>query len=143
MQMNRSGESHNRNSANLTDDSSAISLSDRLQWFATFVAIFRRKTLDEIAMDGERFGTHKLIPLKTRFQGREAAGHQDLVRRRVVENINGNEVRSERFVNNFINFRVENFKVREEGSLVDIINHEEQSFDIQRTPNADDLFDLG
>ena len=43
----------------------------------------------------------KLIPLKTRFQGREAAGHQDLVRRRVVENINGNEVRSERFVNNF------------------------------------------
>ncbi len=143
MQMNRSGESHNRNSANLTDDSSAISLSDRLQWFATFVAIFRRKTLDEIAMDGERFGTHKLIPLKTRFQGREAAGHQDLVRRRIVENINGNEVRSERFVNNFINFRVENFKVREEGSLVDIINHEEQSFDIQRTPNADDLFDLG
>ena len=143
MQMNRSGESHNRNSANLTDDSSAISLSDRLQWFATFVAIFRRKTLDEIAMDGERFGTHKLIPLKTRFQGREAAGHQDLIRRRVVENINGNEVRSERFVNNFINFRVENFKVREEGSLVDIINHEEQSFDIQRTPNADDLFDLG
>ena len=107
------------------------------------MAIFRRKTLDEIAMDGERFGTHKLIPLKTRFQGREAAGHQDLVRRRVVENINGNEVRSERFVNNFINFRVENFKVREEGSLVDIINHEEQSFDIQRTPNADDLFDLG
>ena len=104
MQMNRSGESFNRNSSSLVDDSSAISLSDRLQWFATFVAIFRRKTTDEIALDGDRFGTHKLIPLKTRFQGRDAAGHQDLIRRRVVESVNGRESDSERLVNNFINF---------------------------------------
>jgi len=131
MQMNRSGESFNRNSGTLVDDSSAISLSDRLQWFATFVAIFRRKTLDEIAMDGERFGTHKLIPLKTRFQGRDAAGHQDLLRRRTSETVNGRTVQSEKFVNNFLNFRVENFQVKEEGSLQDIITFEEQSFDIQ------------
>ena len=131
MQMNRSGESFNRNSGTLVDDSSAISLSDRLQWFATFVAIFRRKTLDEIAMDGVRFGTHKLIPLKTRFQGRDAAGHQDLLRRRTSETVNGRTVQSEKYVNNFLNFRVENFQVKEEGSLQDIITFEEQSFDIQ------------
>ena len=141
MQMNRSGEMHNRNSSSQVDDSSAISLSDRLQWFATFVAIFRRKTLDEIALDGERFGTHKLIPLKTRFQGRDAAGHQDLMRRTVRETINGREVTSEKFINNFLNFRVENFKVSEEGSLGDIIRHEEQSFDIQDN-NIDDDFSL-
>ena len=141
MQMNRSGEMHNRNSSSLVDDSSAISLSDRLQWLATFVAIFRRKTLDEIALDGERFGTHKLIPLKTRFQGRDAAGHQDLMRRTVRETINGREVTSEKFINNFLNFRVENFKVSEEGSLGDIIRHEEQSFDIQDN-NIDDDFSL-
>ena len=139
MQMNRSGETHNRNSGSLVDDSSAISLSDRLQWFATFVAIFRRKTLDEIALDGERFGTHKLIPLKTRFQGRDAAGHQDLMRRTVRETINGREITSEKFINNFINFRVENFKINEEGSLADIIRHEEQSFDIQGGENDDDF----
>lgn len=139
MQMNRSGETHNRNSGSLVDDSSAISLSDRLQWFATFVAIFRRKTLDEIALDGERFGTHKLIPLKTRFQGRDAAGHQDLMRRTVRETINGREITSEKFINNFINFRVENFKINEEGSLADIIQHEEQSFDIQGGENDDDF----
>lgn len=138
--MNRSGESFNRSSSNLVDDSSAISLSDRLQWFASFVAIFRRKTTDEIALDGERFGTHKLIPLKTRFQGRDAAGHQDLFRRRVVETVNGNQTESERFVNNFLNFRVENFKVNEEGSLQDIINHEEQSFDIQAGNDPQDSF---
>jgi len=129
MQMNRSGESFNRNSSNLVDDSSAISLSDRLQWFATFVAIFRRKTLDEIALDGNRFGTHKLIPLKTRFQGQDAAGHQDLLRRVTIDPVNGQQ--SERFVNNFLNFRVENFNVKEEGSLQDIIRYEQQSFNIQ------------
>ena len=129
MQMNRSGESFNRNSSNLVDDSSAISLSDRLQWFATFVAIFRRKTLDEIALDGNRFGSHKLIPLKTRFQGQDAAGHQDLLRRVTIDPANGQQ--SERFVNNFLNFRVENFNVKEEGSLQDIIRYEQQSFDIQ------------
>ena len=139
MQMNRSGESFNRNSSSLVDDSSAISLSDRLQWFATFVAIFRRKTLDEIALDGDRFGTHKLIPLKTRFQGRDAAGHQDLLRRTTIETINGREMESEKFVNNFLNFRVENFKVQEEGSLQDIIRHGQQSFNIQNgdTPQED------
>jgi hypothetical protein len=82
-------------------------------------------------MDGDRFGTHKLIPLKTRFQGRDAAGHQDLLRRSTVETINGREVRSEKFVNNFLNFRVENFKVKEEGSLHDIITFEQQNFNIQ------------
>ena len=132
MQMNRSGETHNRSSGSLVDDSSAISLSDRLQWFATFVAIFRRKTTDEIALDGERFGTHKLIPLKTRFQGRDAAGHQDLIRRRVVETVNGREVESEKLINNFLNFRVENFKVSEEGSLEAVIAHQHQSFNVQR-----------
>ena len=45
MQMNRAGETHNRKGSDLVDDASAISLSDRLQWFASFVAIFRRKTV--------------------------------------------------------------------------------------------------
>ena len=142
MQMNRSGESFNRNSGTLVDDSSAISLSDRLQWFATFVAIFRRKTLDEIAMDGDRFGTHKLIPLKTRFQGRDAAGHQDLIRRTTNETINGRTVRSEKFVNNFLNFRVENFQVKEEGSLHDIVTFEEQKFNIQSGEPPEESPDL-
>lgn len=124
MQMNRSGE-------NQVDDSSAIALSDRLQWFATFVAIFRRKTIAEIETDGARFGTHKLVPLKTRFQGRDAAGHQDLIRRRVTEVIYGQRVENDRYVNNYLNFRVENFRVQEEGTLEDIIRHDHQPRDIQ------------
>lgn len=121
MQLNRSGENFNRRGADITDDSSAISLSDRLQWFASFVAIFRRKTLDEIADDGENFGTHKLVPLKTRFQGKDAAGHHDLVRRPMEDG-------SFKFVNNFLNFSVNNFNVQEEGSLHSIIEAQRERF---------------
>ena len=103
----------NRSAENGVDDSSAIAQSDRLQWFASFVAIFRRKTPEEISEEGTAFGTHKLIPLATRFQGREAQGHHDLVR---VPH--GNRYK---YVPNFINYNIENFQVAERGTLEDVI----------------------
>lgn len=130
MQMNRTGENFNRRAGAVVDDSSAISLSDRLQWFASFVAIFRRKTLDEIAEDGEEFGTHKLVPLKTRFQGRDAAGHHDLVRRVMPDG-------TVRFGNNFLNFDVRNFNVTEVGSLQDIVNRERDQHDLDDPSQTD------
>jgi hypothetical protein len=57
-----------------------------------------------------------------------------------VESVNGRESDSERLVNNFLNFRVENFKVQEEGTLQDIITHGQQSFDIQNTDNTTEEF---
>jgi CRISPR/Cas system-associated protein Csx1 len=51
-QLNRTGENQNKKSGSFNDDSSAIALSDRLQWFASFVGIFRRKTIDEMLLDG-------------------------------------------------------------------------------------------
>ena len=123
MQMNRSGENFNRNSSELVDDSSAIALSDRLQWFASFVAIFRRKTLDEIAIDGQQFGTHKLIPIKTRFQGKDAAGHQDLIRRM-------DQSGKEKWITNFINYNIVNFNIEERGSARDIVAHERNQFEL-------------
>ena len=53
-----------------------------------------------------------------------------------MESVNGRESDSERLVNNFLNFRVENFKVQEEGTLQDIITHGQQSFDIQNSDNT-------
>lgn len=119
MQLNRTGENFNRNSSQVTDDSSAISLSDRMQWFASFVGIFRRKTQDEIQVDGEQFGTHKLIAIKTRFQGREGTGHHDLVRRRVGQS-------EFKYFNNYINFDVGNFNVEERGTLREIVDAENE-----------------
>ena len=130
MQMNRTGESHNRNSRTLVDDSSAISLSDRLQWFASFVGIFRRKTTDEIAMDGEDYGTHKLLSIKTRYQGKDAAGHIDLIRRPIIEEHNQTEVHREEWAQNYLNFNVQNFSVISKGSLQHIVDNIRQNFDI-------------
>ena len=115
--MNRTGEPSNRRGGAVVDDSSAIAQSDRLQWFASFVAIFRRKTVDEIAEDGQDFGTHKLIPLKTRFQGKDAAGHHDLVRRVMPDG-------TTKYINNYLNFTIINFNVSEVGSLHDIVNRD-------------------
>tara|TARA_B100000959_G_scaffold99712_1_gene105480 strand:+ start:50 stop:820 length:771 start_codon:yes stop_codon:yes gene_type:complete len=138
MQQNRSGEHFNRRVSQIQDDSSTAALSDRLQWFASFVGIFRRKVADEIAMDGPDFGSHKLIPIKTRFQGKDAAGHQNLLRRTFVETISGREVRSTRFTPNFINYDINNFKVEERGSLRHIIERENEMHDITN----DDVDDI-
>jgi len=117
MQLNRSAEGTNR-----VDNSSAISLSDRLQWFAAFVGIFRQKDEDELILDNEYddngnitrdFGTHKLIPVKSRFQGKDAMGHADYLRRVFPDG-------SQRNVGNYINFNLQNFGVTEMGSLTHI-----------------------
>ena len=86
------------------------------------MAIFRRKALEELGDDGENFGTHKLIPLKTRFQGKDAAGHHDLVRRPMPDG-------TFKWCNNFLNFSVENFNVNERGSLNDIIEAQSERFE--------------
>jgi len=133
MQLNRTGENFNRNSSNVVDDSSVISLSDRLQWFASFVAIFRRKTVDEISLDGQAFGTHKLIPTKTRFQGKDAAGHQDLIRRL---DSGGKEI----WAQNYLNYQVTNFNIEERGSLRDVAQHQREQYQLNDTnPNDGEL----
>ena len=130
MQLNRSGENRNRTGSSLIDDSSAISLSDRLQWYAAFTAIFRRKTLDEIALDNQYdengrlifdSGTHKLIPLKSRFQGKDAMGHQDYLRRLFPDG-------SQKYIMNYLNFSIENFEVREKGSLRHICERARETY---------------
>lgn len=130
MQLNRSGESFNRNAANIVDDSSVIALSDRLQWFASFVAIFRRKTLDELALDTQDFGTHKLIPTKTRFQGREASGHQDLVRR---VDASGKQI----WAQNYLNYNVHNFRIEERGSLHTIAQRQREQYELDDRNESD------
>jgi len=124
-QLNRTGTD------GAVDDSSAIAQSDRLQWFASFVAIFRRKNLEEIAVDGEQYGSHKLIPLKTRFQGRDAAGHHDLVR--------VTEAGKVKYKSNYLNFNVNNFNVEERGSLRQMMEQRVGNVNINNNAPTGDL----
>lgn len=56
------------NRASLTrEDTSIIATSDRAAWFATNVSIFKRKSDEEMDTDGMEYGTHKLVPMITRY----------------------------------------------------------------------------
>lgn len=125
-QMNRSGENR-KDASKISDDGSAVAMSDRLSWFASFVGIFRKKTIDEIAEDGADYGTHKMIPIYTRNQGEDGAGFFDLVKCLDDE---GNEYWRE----NFLNFKVDNFNVTELGTLHDIAKRRRGKFDIGGKP---------
>ncbi len=122
-QLNRTGEGKFS-----VDDGSAIALSDRLAWYAAFVGIFRKKRAEELQEDGAQFGSHKLIPLYSRFGGRDFNA-MDLIK---VRNKNGKyEYRS-----NFLNYNIENFKVSEHGDLRDIITQNSLSAPLQNDSHA-------
>ena len=74
VQSNRYGITNNRNSQNVVDDESIVSLSDRITQFCSHMFILRSKTGDEVESEGERFGTHKLINVKARHLGSDIAG---------------------------------------------------------------------
>lgn len=151
VQSNREGETMNRKSSAFVDNSSTVGMSDRIQWISSYLGGWRRKTIDEIALDEGlnveeadsivttnrggvlRFGTHKLICYKSRFQGDEAPGHHDLVRRQMPD---GSFV----FENNYLNFNVSNFNVEERGSLHDVVKWNNEKFHISdQNPNDGEL----
>lgn len=130
IQLNRSGEMHNKFGKEVTDDASAISITDRLSWFAAYLGIFRRKTLDEIQLDGAEFGTHKLVTLKAREQGKDAAGHHDIVKRILPDG-------SLKYMNNYLNFSIDNFNISEHGSLHDIAQKASLIYNFKGKPKLD------
>lgn len=113
IQINRTGAASQSNETEVNDDESVIALSDRVQWFCSYLGIFRRKTFREIELDGPQFGTHLIRTLKARFQGRESTGHADWVK---IE-VGGKTL----YRPNYINYNVENFKVEERSCLKDMV----------------------
>ena len=123
-QNNRDGVVGARDPSEIVDDERSIGLSDRVTHFASAVWIFRRRVPEEIALDTPESGTHKLIEVVVREQGREAAGHSDFIPRRFPDG-------KTRYVKNFINFNIINFDVIECGSLRDTIQRQNSSFHVK------------
>lgn len=121
VQSNRDGVTGARDVSEIVDDERSIGMSDRVTWYASGVWILRRRTPDEIALDTPESGTHKLIEVVVREQGREAAGHQDFILRRFPDG-------KTKYVKNFINFDLSSFRVEERGSLRDTISRQNSSF---------------
>jgi len=68
-----------------------------------------KKTKEEMAEEGEKFGTHKLKPIFTRYGGRKLKHWFDY-----IKDQNG------KYVRNFINFRVDDFNVKEISTAEDM-----------------------
>lgn len=113
VQSNRSGITTNRSSDNIIDDESIVSLSDRIIQFCSHMFILRKKTMDEIIEEGQQFGTHKMIEVKSRHLGEDIAGAKDPIK-------DGDRLRK-----NFINFDFSNFSITEKGDLRSMLSAKE------------------
>ena len=127
-QNNRDGVVGSRDASEISDDERSIGISDRITHFASGVWIFRRRTPEEIVLDTPESGTSKLIEVVCREQGRNAHGHQDLIRRTFPDG-------KTKYVKNFINFNITNFKVEERGSLSDSISRQNAQFLVADSQN--------
>ena len=126
VQSNRSGITNNRNSQNIIDDESTVSLSDRIIQFCSHMFILRNKTADEIEAEGRRFGTHKLINVKARHLGKDIAGAIEPVQ--VEDSLR----------KNFINLEFSNFGITERGDLRDIVRSANGEGDLTEDDNDDE-----
>ncbi len=120
MQLNRSAVIDKR------EDEAAISMTDRLSWFANGVFIFRKKRPEEISEEGMKFGTHKLIPVVLRYEGKNTS-LLDLVK------IEGGS--KPIYKQNFINYNFSNFLLEERGTLREIIIDKSLSKNLQPDKN--------
>jgi replicative DNA helicase len=112
VQSNRLGITNNRNSDNVVDDESIVSLSDQITQFCSHLFLLRQKTMDEIQSEPDDFGTHKFICLKYRWLGKDV--HRAL---QPVEMPDGSKRK------NYINLHMENFNLQEKGDLQDLVDN--------------------
>ena len=129
VQSNRAGIVTNKNAANITDDESIVSLSDRITQFSSHMFILRNKTFDELQSE-PGFGTHKLINVKARHLGKDIAGA-----------INPVKMADNTLKKNFVNLEIANFNVLEKGDLRDIVDSVSANATVAKDSN-DDVPDL-
>ncbi len=131
VQSNRLGITNNRNSDNVVDDESIVSLSDQITQFSSHLFSLRKKTIDELAEDPEGFGTHKLICFKNRFLGEKAERALN-----DVEMPDGSKKK------NYINLDVDNFNITDKGDLQDMVDYQNFNNVDALEDGVDDLADL-
>ena len=126
VQSNRSGVVNNRNAANVVDDESIVSLSDRITQFCSHMFILRKKTLDEIDEE-PNFGTHKFINVKARHLGRSY--------RRATEPV---RMPDDSLKSNLIHLNMNAFDAEEIGDQQDLAGALQAHGEIEQNGGGDD-----
>jgi len=95
----------------INNRSNELALSSGIENVVDIMAFLFKKTAEEIARDGNNFGTHKLTIRKSRMQGADAPGFQDICK-----------LPSGEWERLYINYDFQNFSVEEKGCLLDVID---------------------
>jgi replicative DNA helicase len=98
VQRNRSGVGKDA-----VDDETSIALSDGIVQLASGVFIIRRKIPEELAVETDKFGTHKLIEVVARKRGFDGKDNS-------IIKFNG------KWMNNFLCMEIDNYRVNEVGT---------------------------
>ena len=108
------------------DDHTTVSGSDRINQYARSNFIFREKTLEEISAQGNQFGTHLLMPIKSsRDQGEE-----DYNRNKNVRVVDPQNQRIS-YKRNFINFEISQYQLTEKGTFADSVRQQQLQANLQ------------
>lgn len=127
VQSNRAGITNNKQSANVVDDESIVSLSDRITQFSSHMFILRNKTADEVQNE-KGFGTHKLICVKARHLGKDVFGA-----------INPIKMPDGSMKKNFFNLDFSNFAITEKGDLRDLVDSLSANATLASSGGTDDV----
>lgn len=109
-----------------TNAAKEIAMSKQVLWFANNVYILDRKSLEEIQNDGVESGTHKLVEVVTRNQGKGARGANNSFK---IQTPDGKTS----FVQNHLNFDFSNFAVKEVGTNQDVFSRKAKKLDAEKS----------
>lgn len=124
-----------------------VAMSSRVTWFASNIYKLSRKSFEELQEYGEKWGSHKLEKIECRIEGDRELGYEDYI---TYEERNHKGAKTNKIVNNFINFHIENFKVEERGTREDIMKaiseqlqiEEDEAFDKKKEKKDDKYYEL-
>jgi len=105
LQLGTAATTKNKKMGDIDDTEKSFTMSSRLDWLVDWSGILRKKLPDEILFHGQEFGSHMLIPHKSREQGSESTGHHNLVRVK-----HGKDILN---MDNFLCLNIDNFRVTE------------------------------
>jgi hypothetical protein len=104
-----------------TNAANDVAASQRIKWFASNIMFFTKKSPEELAAEGEEFGTHYIQPFCLRNQG--ADWENDMyVKEQKKDGI--------MFRNNRLNINVKNFDMKECGTLAEVVAKGQEQIDI-------------
>jgi hypothetical protein len=98
-----------------------VASSQRIKWFASNILFFQKKSPEELARDGEEFGTHVLYPCVLRNQGEDWDDEMY-----VKENGKAGIT----YTINKLNLKVKNFNITECGTYADVVAKGQEQIDI-------------